>query len=304
MKSNLVRFGVLLAALAAPALRAAPAPVSVAVFAFQGDATVEPAYGNALANLVMADLRLLEPLRPVGTGPETGGLAFDDTPDASAAAELGRRLGAQALVTGRVLRSGQQLILTAKVVDPATGAALGTSLEGPADATITALAAELSLRLGGAILHESPAAAHARWPRATIRGSDWPVSLDHGLFRTERLAFVAAIDGVPIKRAKSKWGEPHAVTPGRHRITADYVDGSAGAQYEFYCDFLPNAPYGLHVNEAADRAQLWVTRPGVEHVPLLAQPNNGTGLAAAARLDQPISKPVEHEIVDTRLLRD
>jgi hypothetical protein len=90
----------------------------------------------------------------------------------------------------------------------------------------------------GAHLYTPPSVAHE--PTAFLVGSS---EIGPGLFVVRYVAFPFAVDGLRVQNANSNWSIPVPLTPGRHRITAEFnfpsyyartdldIDARAGDDY-------------------------------------------------------------------------
>jgi hypothetical protein len=128
---------------------APPDTLTVAVFDFESKDEAVTGLGPKVATLLNATLSA-EPkiitveraeLEKVVSEQELG---LSGTISADTAAKVGHLTGAQVLVTGRVFRADKELIIVAKIIGTETSRVYGELVKGPASASLTDLAAELS----------------------------------------------------------------------------------------------------------------------------------------------------------------
>jgi hypothetical protein len=175
---------------------------------------------------------------------------------------MGRRLGAKALVTGRISQDGFALVLTARIVDTATGAASLVAVRGGASVPVADMASDLSLKIGGMVLRRSEAEARQIWTAATIRGAQRKAG-PMPFFAGEETACVIAIDGraVPHEGQHSDNGLP--LLPGRHGIAVLYSGNGGIASCELFYDAKPGAQYQLRFEDEPGRTiRIWIADLG------------------------------------------
>ncbi len=146
---------ILMVTLLAGALaQAAPSGVlSVAVFDFDSKDEGARDLGPKVSALISANLSA-EPniitveraeLEKVQSEQELG-LSGNISPDT--AAKVGQLTGAQVLVTGRVFKAGDELIIVAKIIGTDTSRVYGELVKGPAPASISELSEQLAKKIG------------------------------------------------------------------------------------------------------------------------------------------------------------
>lgn len=132
---------------------AAAAPLTVAVLDFKTTGSVSNELGSQSATLLNAmlsaepDLILVEraELKQLLSEQELG---LSGTVNSATAAKVGQLTGAKVLVTGRVFKAGKEQFLVAKVLSTETSRVYGSIAKGGADATISDLVTELSVKVG------------------------------------------------------------------------------------------------------------------------------------------------------------
>lgn len=138
--------------LAAAAGQAAPKVFSVAVFDFESKDENVRDQGVKIATLVNAGLSTdpqivtveREELNKVA-GEQELGLSGTVTPDS--AAKVGQLTGAKVLVTGRVFKADNDLIIVAKIIGVETSRVYGEIVKGNASASIADLSEELAKKI-------------------------------------------------------------------------------------------------------------------------------------------------------------
>lgn len=222
----------------------APSRQPVAVFNFEA-VGAPPSEGARFARILSIDLSLLPPvdsipgpkLAAVASPPSFGG---NESVAPDAIRELGRSLGAAALVNGKVVLGEAQATVVAKVVDAATGRVYGEMVQAERFASLNQLAAELSPKIAALVLQVRGLAA-ANWPAATI------------------LPFPDAdvtVDGLPV-------GANGAVAPGLHAVEVGCFHNDSSIRARFFLEAGPGGAYRIVVRDEADRrARLWIADAG------------------------------------------
>ena len=170
MKPKLImktRIALILALLlaAGTTVRAATNDVlTVAVFDFESKDESVRGLGPKVATLVNANLSAEPQIITVERadlekvlGEQELGLS--GTVDPNSAAKVGQLTGAKVLVTGRVFRADNELILVAKIIGTETSRVYGELAKGNANASITDLSADLAKKIAADV---DPERRHAR----------------------------------------------------------------------------------------------------------------------------------------------
>jgi Curli production assembly/transport component CsgG len=141
-------------------LFAADEMLTVAVFDFASPDDVVQDLGPKVATLINADLSAEPNLVLVeraeldkALGEQELGLSGTVTPDS--AAKVGQLTGAKVLVTGRVFKVEDNLVLVAKIIGTETSRVYGEVVNGKPDAPITDLAAELAKKIAADVTQKS-----------------------------------------------------------------------------------------------------------------------------------------------------
>jgi hypothetical protein len=286
--------------LASPA--APPSSAPVAVFNFETAPGVDAAFGAAVAGVVRGDLAALPPLRPVSPDLPRGASvpSLAAPPAAAAAAVLGRELHADALVFGRVARTGSTLALSAWVVRAADGSIRQASARGDGSESAAELASRLSLAIAAAVLRQPASAADRLWPSATICGSERAGA--GAVLSIRRRSYVSALDGRAIVRDQEGWRLDRPLTPGSHSILASYFDGTAAATCSLYFTARPGAAYVLRSRDSSgNRLLLWISERGSDRpVVVWASPARGAPLQCASYVEVEKRAPVEPVVMESR----
>ena len=247
---------------ALPALLAAGPPgpadaLRVAVLDFESGAGCNPGDGPAVAAMVRADIAVLPPLVSVDRGRLASAAGAGGPPVApGTAADIGRRAGAVAVVTGRVVESGSGATLDATVANPETGAAVGITVRREPSATFADAISELSLKIAAAVTGQGDLQAAKSWPRAAIRGSRKAGSR---IFGKSEVACVAAVDSRPVARETEAWAADLALSPGRHRIMVLYSSGEWAARAVLDCDARPASGYEVRAERDGEQSvRFWI----------------------------------------------
>jgi TolB-like protein len=245
----------------------------LAVFNFQADGGVGEHMGIAdagrsVASLLAYDLSVLDPIRVVDRGSiqrDQGRLKINigDPITPADAKRIGQGLGATTLVTGRVLGSGAQVIIAAKVVSAETGATLGAMVKGDPSTPIADLISQLGAQVAKIAMSQNGAEA-TRWPPATIVGTRERGTRLGTLIPHDEVACVLAIDGRVIPDEVEKWSQPQTLLPGIHEIFVRYSDGTASAGHGFVFNAKPGASYEVyyekpHLSMASGNTLLYPT---------------------------------------------
>jgi hypothetical protein len=141
-------------------LFAADEMLTVAVFDFASPDDVVQDLGPKVATLINADLSAEPNLVLVeraeldkALGEQELGLSGTVTPDS--AAKVGQLTGAKVLVTGRVFKVEDNLVLVAKIIGTETSRVYGEVVNGQPGAPITDLAAELAKKIAADVTQKS-----------------------------------------------------------------------------------------------------------------------------------------------------
>lgn len=237
---------------------AADTPTPVAVFDFETAHGVDSRLGPAIAEIVRAGLGILTPLYGVSMKPGARAPKFGETLGPRVAAEMAGRLGARALVTGRITKEGGSLVFAAGVVDADTGSASGVTVRDNRSLPLAEVMSELTLRLGAVVLHHTESEAAALWAPALLRGSD-RISGGASFLSEHETAYASAIDGRAIDRDRDNWNRDRPLGPGRHGVAASYNDGSTVGSCLMYFVALPGRHYELRSEDKENgKALLWL----------------------------------------------
>jgi hypothetical protein len=269
---------------AAPETAGTPAPV--AVFDFETAHGVDSALGPAIAEIVRAGLGILPPLYGVGMKPGARAPKFGVTLGSKEAADIAGRLGAKALITGRISKEGGSFVFAASVVEADTGTASAVKMRDNRSLPMAEVMSELTLKLGAVVLHHTESEAAVLWKPASLRGSD-RISGGSSFLSEHETAYPSAIDGRAIDRDRDNWNRDRPLGPGRHGVAADYYDGSNVGGCLMYFVALPGRHYELRSEDKAnDKALLWLAdADSGKPVTVWVSPAGGTKLQPAVFLD-------------------
>lgn len=141
-------------------VRAADEILTVAVFDFASPDDAVQDLGPKVATLINADLSAEPDLILVeraeldkALGEQELGLSGTVTPDS--AAKVGQLTGAKVLVTGRVFKVDDNLVLVAKIIGTETSRVYGEVVNGKPNAPITDLTAELAKKIAADVTQKS-----------------------------------------------------------------------------------------------------------------------------------------------------
>jgi hypothetical protein len=215
----------------------------VAVFNFEVSADVRPELGARFARLVAADLSTLSPVSSVpedrlsGLSPQPRfNTAESIAPDA--AGRLGRRVGAVALVNGRMIFAGRNATIVAKVIDADTGRVYGESVQGDLGVSLEDLASRISVKIAALVLQSRGLPATA-WAPATM---------------LQVPGAIMVVDGSPPRGAADL-----PLTPGLHDVLVSYSRNGASTRARFMLRAQPGATYQLVLrDEPNQRVNLWI----------------------------------------------
>jgi hypothetical protein len=139
---------------------AEPQILTVAVFDFESKDEAVRDLGPKVATLLNAALSAEPQLITVERtelekllGEQELGLS--GTVSTDSAAKVGHLTGAKALVTGRVFRAGDELVLVAKIIGTETGRVYGELVKGRAAGSITDLTAQLASKVARTIVEKA-----------------------------------------------------------------------------------------------------------------------------------------------------
>lgn len=146
----------LMATVVAAGVHAAPPVYSVAVFDFESKDENVRGQGGKIATLINADLSAdpqivtveREELAKV-VGEQEMGLSGNVSPES--AAKVGQLTGAKVLVTGRVFKTDDDLIIVAKIIGVETSRVYGEIVKGRGAASMSDLADELAKKISKAV---------------------------------------------------------------------------------------------------------------------------------------------------------
>jgi hypothetical protein len=156
MKLPTIVFFASLMASASLAVEPAPEILSVAVFDFESRDEAVRDLGPKISALLNAELsgqpRLITveraELEKVLGEQELG---LSGTVSLESAAKVGRLTGAKVLITGRVFKADNELVIVAKIIGTETSRVYGELVKGPAGGAITERAAELARKVASTI---------------------------------------------------------------------------------------------------------------------------------------------------------
>ena len=266
----------------------------LAVFDFESAPGTNPTLGPAVSRVLRTDISLLPPLAAVDCdqmGPSTGAgdLGYSEPVSPGAAASFGRRAGAAALVTGRITKSGLDVIIAARVVDSETGVAYGTIVHGQSSTTFADLVSELAVKIAAIVTRQRDLQAARIWSPAAIHGTQ--MKSGWSIFGRSETACVSAIDGRPISHETAIWNRDLSLTPGRHLISVLYSQGESAATALLVCDARPGGRYEVRSkSDSEKRVKLWIED--------FAAGRPATRVATAAM----VGAPPPSIIIDTRML--
>ncbi len=214
----------LLAPLAAHCAPEAPAKApAVAVFDFNSEWSVDyhvqiTDAGKTFAIWVAHDLSLLEPITVVNQEAvaklqSRRKLSISDSITPAEAMQVGAELGATTLVTGRMFRSGTEIIVAAKIVSAGTGEALGTAVKGDQKTPLADLVSQLSEQVGQIVLLQQ-GVKQSPWDMAKIVGTRKIVPTIIPNMPREDTAGVVSVDGRAIQGGPEQWTQEQTIRPG------------------------------------------------------------------------------------------
>jgi TolB-like protein len=201
MKTRIVLILALLLA-AGTTVRAATNDVlTVAVFDFESKDESVSGLGPKVATLVNANLSAEPQIITVERaelekvlGEQELGLS--GTVDPNSAAKVGQLTGAKVLVTGRVFRADNELIVVAKIIGTETSRVYGEMAKGNANASITDLSADLAKKIASDV---------------TQKGDTLVAKIETRDDRVEKIK--KAIQGKTLPGVSVKIGERHFGQP-------------------------------------------------------------------------------------------
>jgi hypothetical protein len=152
-------FAVLLVACAFK-LAAGTEPLTVAVFDFDSKDEGVRDLGSKVATLLNANLSADPQILTVERadlekvlGEQELGLSGTVTPDS--AAKVGKLTGAKVLVTGRVFKADDELIIVAKIIGTETSRVYGEMVKGRGSASLTDMSAELAKKIAADVTQKA-----------------------------------------------------------------------------------------------------------------------------------------------------
>jgi hypothetical protein len=200
-----------------------PRAASVAVFDFKTEWHTDfklgvTDAGEPFATLLAMDLSALPPFTTVPRAmvqkvQDSRKVSFDTPVAPKEAAEIGRSLGASVLVSGRLYKSGPDLIAAAKVVSVETGQVSGTVAKGDALKSMADLASRLAIQVGEIILAQQ-GEVPAKWKSSSILGASGPDLSSPN----DGPTYVDSIDGTSIADGAASWNKSLPILPGVHEI--------------------------------------------------------------------------------------
>lgn len=227
----------------------------VAVFDFEASDSGKPALGASFSGIVAADLSTLPPFvsllgNKLAGLPERPQFGTVESTGPETAARIGRLTGAIALVNGRVIISGQDATVVAKIIDTATGRVYGEMVQGDITVPLADLAAQISLKIAALVMQVRGLPA-GTWPSATIfgvAGGDAPPTRDTAVSVTD-------IDGL-----KQQPSPKFSILPGVHNITISGRRNGAIARASFTFTARPGGEYrAVLKDEPNQKIRLWLS---------------------------------------------
>jgi TolB-like protein len=250
-----------------------PGHPAVAVFDFKSEWSVDyhvqvTNAGRAFAALLAHDLAVFDPLtvvdrESVARLQDHRKIALGDPVTPADAKEIGQQLGASALVSGQLLRNGDELIVAAKVVSSQTGETQGTSVKGGSEMALADLISQLSEQVGQIVLHQQ-GVKEVAWEPATIAGkSESDSAIVPGTPR-EDIASIASIDRRVIKAGLAAF----PLSPGVHEVGIFYYEGNQELEKSVTFDVKPGASYEVVYDGAAAKGKRPWIRDQKTHQPV------------------------------------
>lgn len=244
----------------------APKGASIAVFDFKTDWHTDfklgvTDAGEPFASLLAIDLSGLPPFTMVERAEvqkeqELRKVALDSPMAPKEAAELGASLDASVLVSGRLYKSGSDLIAAAKVMSAETGQVSGTVVKGDISKPMSELVSRLAIQVGD-IIRSQQGSPPAEWKSAMIVGTSGAVPPSAG----DSPTYVESIDGTKIADAAAGWNQSRPLLPGVHEIVIKHEAlpnnferqllfiAKPGAAYEVKCLLFQRQRLGITIRE-------------------------------------------------------
>jgi TolB-like protein len=261
-------------ALLLPVAAYAAAPISagnpsVAVFDFNSDWSLDfhvqiTDAGKVFASWLAHDLALLAPITVVNDGAvaqlqHNRKFSISDSISPVDAKQVGLSLGATTLVTGRMIRSGTEVIVAAKVVSAGTGETLGTAVRGDSRTSFADMVSQLSERVGQLVLLQQ-GVKKSSWALAKIVGTRKTVPTVVPNMPREDTAGVVSVDGSTIQGGTDEWTQERPISPGAHSVVIYcYQLGSTLLYRPVTFDAMPGASYVVVYDEGrTDNRRLWL----------------------------------------------
>jgi TolB-like protein len=242
---------------------------SVAVFDFNSDWSLDyhvqiTDAGKVFASWLAHDLALLAPITVVDAGAieqlqQNRKFSIADSISPVEAKQVGLSLGATTLVTGRMIRSGTEVIVAAKIVSAGTGEALGTAVRGDSKTSFADMVSQLSEQVGQLVLLQQ-GVKQSSWAQARIVGTRKIVSTVIPNAPREDTAGVVSVDGKTIPGGPKEWTQELPIRPGAHRVVIYcYYGGSPLLYCPLTFDAMPGASYVVAYDGGRpDNSRLWL----------------------------------------------
>jgi TolB-like protein len=267
-----MKFSICLILLLPAALHAAPAAsdskATVAVFEFKSDWNVDYRVqvtdaGKTFSAWLAHDLEDLSPITVVDSGgveksSRGQDLALGNAITPAVARQMGEKLGAASLVSGSIFKSGEGVIVAAKIVSAETGEALGTSVEGGPTTPLASVISQLSQQVGEIVLMQQ-GRRKADWQPATIVGTrDLVATIIPNVPRLD-LTGVISIDGASVSQGRESWKQQLPLRPGAHQLGIYYYEGQPITSKYLTFDAMPGASYVVvYDHDAPENNRLWI----------------------------------------------
>jgi TolB-like protein len=182
-------------------------------------------------------------------------LGLNDPMTPKVASEIGVALGASVLVTGRLYKTGSDIVATVKVISVKTGQVSGTIVKGSAG-SLANVASRLAAQVSD-IVQIQKDGEPIHWDPASIVGTQVskPPSAADGS------TYVAVVDGTAITDAAANWSKKRTLLPGVHEIVIGHVAlprdlmkdiafvAKAGSAYELRCRSEKSQNFEISIRE-------------------------------------------------------
>lgn len=259
----------LLPVAAYPAAPVSTGNPSVAVFDFNSDWNLDyhvqiTDAGKIFASWLAHDLALLAPITVVNADAieklqHNRKFSISDSISPADAKHVGLSLGATTLVTGRMIRSGTEIIVAAKIVSAETGESLGTAVRGDSKTSFADMVSQLSEQVGQIVLLQQ-GVKKSSWALAKIVGIRKIVSTVVPSMPREDTAGVVSMDGRTIQGGTDEWTQERPISPGAHSIVIYCYQGGSPLLYRpVTFDAMPGASYVVVYDVGrTDNRRLWL----------------------------------------------